>query len=36
MDYADNLNQKMPWVVGFVLLATMAMMVLVFRSVALA
>ena len=36
VDYADTLSARLPWVVGFVLLTTMAMMVVVFRSVALA
>ena len=36
VDYTDNLNEKLPWVIGFVLLATMSMMVIVFRSVILA
>ncbi|WP_285616527.1 MMPL family transporter [Kineosporia sp. NBRC 101677] len=36
VDYADNLQAKLPWVVGAVLLATTVMMLVVFRSPALA
>ena len=36
MDYVDRQNDRMPWVIGFVLLLTLVMMAFAFRSVALA
>nr|AGS49263.1 hypothetical protein [uncultured bacterium esnapd1.2] len=35
-DFTNHLQERLPWVVGFVLLLTMGMMALMFRSVAIA
>ncbi|WP_367042208.1 MMPL family transporter [Streptomyces sp. Je 1-332] len=36
VDFTDHLKERMPWVVGFVLLLTFATMILIFRSLAVA
>lgn len=36
LDFADRQSERLPWVIGFVLLLTLVMMVAAFRSVALA